>query len=156
MRVLFVKPRLANTTLGGVDSSLWEPLEFEALAAAIPGHDVRVLDLRFDSDLEGEIARFQPHVVGTTAMSVNVYAARDILQRAKQTDGSVVTMVGGYHATVAPEDFAEPWVDAVVIGQATETLREVVRAVEKRESLRPIAGLAFPVGPGTVERSAAR
>jgi radical SAM superfamily enzyme YgiQ (UPF0313 family) len=156
MRVLFVKPRLANTTLGGVDYSLCEPLEFEALAAAIPDHDVRILDLRFDSDLEGEIARFRPDIVGTTAMSVNVYAARDILERAKRTDGRVVTLVGGYHATVAPEDFAEPWVDAVVIGQATDTLVEVVRALEKGEPLRSIAGLAFPAGPGLVERSAAR
>lgn len=102
------------------------------------------------------MARFRPDIVGTTAMSVNVYAARDILEQAKRLDPRVVTLIGGYHPTVAPGDFAEPYVDAIVIGQATETLSEIVRAVEAGTSLRAIAGLAFPAGFGTVEYSAIR
>lgn len=156
MKILFVKPRLANETLGGTDYSLCEPLEFEALAAAVPDHDVRILDLRFDDRLAEELAWFQPDLVGTTAMSVNVYAARAILEEVRRLDPRVVTLVGGYHATVAPEDFAEPYVSAVVIGQATETLREVVRALERGEPLGSVAGLALPAGPGAVTHTAAR
>lgn len=156
MKILFVKPRLAVETLGGTDYSLCEPLEFEALAAAVPDHDVRILDLRFDDRLADEMAWFQPDIVGTTAMSVNVYAARAILEEVRRLDPRAVTLVGGYHATVAPEDFAEPYVSAVVIGQATETLRDLVRALERGAPLASVAGLALPTGPGTVAHTAAR
>ncbi len=86
MKILFVKPKLSSTTLGGVDYSICEPLEFETLAAGIADHDIRILDLRFDSDLEGELERFQPDVVGTSCMSVNVYAAREILKSVKKVN----------------------------------------------------------------------
>jgi hopanoid C-3 methylase len=156
MRLLFVKPALSDGTVGGADYSLCEPLEFEALAAATPEHDVRILDMRFDADLAGALARFQPDIVGTTAMSVNVGAARRLLAEVKRHDPRIATVVGGYHATVAPEDFAEPYVDAIAIGQAVDTIRDLVRATEKTQSLRSVAGLALPTGPGTVERTADR
>ncbi|MBI2901919.1 MAG: cobalamin B12-binding domain-containing protein [Planctomycetes bacterium] len=156
MKVLFVKPRLDSTTLGGLDYSLCEPLEFESLAAALPDHDVEILDLRFDPRLEERVRRFRPDVVGTTSMSVNVYAAREILARVKGIDPSITTLVGGYHPTVAPEDFAEPYVDAVALGQAVDTIRDVMRAIEKRAPLRSVPGLALPAGRGVVERTPPR
>ena len=144
MKILFVKTKLSNRTLGGVDYSLCEPLEFELLAAALPDHDVRILDLRFDSNFEATIQRFSPDIVATTSMSVNVYAAREILKRTKDLDPSITTLVGGYHPTVAPEDFSESYIDAIAIGQSVDTIREVVRALEKRLPLATVPGLAIP------------
>jgi radical SAM superfamily enzyme YgiQ (UPF0313 family) len=156
MKVLFVKPKLVYSTLGGLDYSLCEPLEFEQLAAAVPDHDVRILDLRFDPDLEGELAKFKPDIVGTTCMSVNVYAARDILKQVKSLDPSITTVVGGYHATNAPEDVAETFVDAIAIGESVDTLRELVRAMEKNQPLESVPGLALPIASGVVKYTAKR
>lgn len=156
MKILFVKPKLENATLGGTDYSLCEPLEFETLAAAIPDHDVQILDLRFDSDLEDYLSRFQPDIVGTTCMSVNIYTVRDLLYQIKALDPSIKTMVGGYHPTVAPEDLAEAYVDIIVIGQGTDTLRDIINALETGKPLDSVAGLALPTGPGTVRFTVSR
>ncbi len=156
MRILFVKPRLTSTTLGGADYSLCEPLEFETLAAGVPDHDVAILDLRFDPDLEAAVAGFRPDIVGTTCMSVNIYAARNILERVKAIDRTITTVVGGYHATVAAEDLAEPYVDAIAIGQAVDTFRELVRALEASRPLGSVPGLGLPVTSGLVEYTSGR
>lgn len=156
MKILFIKPKLSSNTLGGMDYSICEPLEFETLAAGLTGHDLRILDLRFDPDLKGEIERFKPDIAGTTSMSVNVYAARDILKQVKSYDPAITTVVGGYHATVAPEDFAEPYVDAIVIGQGVDTLRDIVRALTTGQNLESVPGIAIPSGIGTVKRTAKR
>ena len=150
MKILFVKTKLSNRTLGGVDYSLCEPLEFELLAAALPDHDAKILDLRFDSNFEETIRRFSPDIVATTSMSVNVYAAREILKRTKELDPSITTLVGGYHPTVAPEDFSESYIDAIAIGQSVDTIREVVRALEKGLPLATVPGLAIPADNETV------
>ena len=156
MKIMLIKPALESATLGGADYSLCEPLEFETLAAGVPDHDVCIRDLRFDPDLEAAITAARPDVVGTTCMSVNVYEARDILRRVKQVDPEITTVVGGYHATVAPEDLATDDVDAIAIGQAVDTFRDLVRALEAGRGLASVAGLALPVGGGAVQRTAAR
>ncbi len=156
MKILFIKPKLSSNTLGGMDYSICEPLEFETLAAGLLDHDIRILDLRFDPDLKGQIERFKPDIVGTTSMSVNVYAARNILRKVKSIDPAITTIVGGYHATVAPEDFAEPYIDAIVIGQGVDTLRDAVRALEADRGLESVPGLAIPAGSGVVKRTAKR
>ena len=46
-KILLVKPHARLATILGLQRfMLLEPLEFGYLAAAVPGHDVRVLDLR--------------------------------------------------------------------------------------------------------------
>jgi len=156
MKILFVKVKLEFRTIGGIDYSICEPLEFEQLAAAVPDHDIRILDMRFDPDLKGELERFKPDIVGTSCMSVNVYTVRKILKQIKSLAPSITTIVGGYHATVAPEDLAEPYVDAIAIGQAVDTFRDVVRALEKNKPLGSVPGLALPIAPGVVEYTARR
>ncbi len=44
-----------------------EPLEM--VTASLPDHEVRILDMRFDSDLQRELNNFSPELVGVTALT---------------------------------------------------------------------------------------
>lgn len=47
-------------------------------------HEMELLDMRFDGDLEGRLAAFGPDLVAVTALTTEVYSAQDVLQRVKQ------------------------------------------------------------------------
>jgi radical SAM superfamily enzyme YgiQ (UPF0313 family) len=146
MRVLLVKPRLSPATLTGGDYLEFEPLELEYLAAGLRGHDVELFDMRFEADLEARMARFQPQVVACTAYSVHVNNVRRILRDAKRIDGAVFTVVGGHHATLMPQDFQRPEIDAIVVGEGVYSFRELVETLERRLPLDKVAGICFRNG----------
>ena len=74
LRILLVKPK---ARLGLVHAlhrfQLLEPIELGYLAAAVPEHEVRVIDLRFswreDHDFRRSLRRFQPDLVGISGYS---------------------------------------------------------------------------------------
>jgi radical SAM superfamily enzyme YgiQ (UPF0313 family) len=143
MKILLVKPHLSRATHAGNDFVELEPLELEYLAAALPNHDVELLDMRFEKNLEKKIEEFQPDIVGTTACSVQFYNALRVMQTAKRIDPQIFTVVGGHHATLMSQDFNRKEVDAVVIGEGTFSFKELVENLERNLSLRSIPGLAL-------------
>ncbi|MGA9363272.1 MAG: radical SAM protein [Bacteroidota bacterium] len=143
MRILLVKPHLSRATHAGKDFVELEPLELEYLAAALSNHDVELLDMRFERNLEKKIEEFQPHIVGTTAYSVHFYNALKVMQTAKRIDKDIFTVVGGHHATLMSQDFNHKEIDAIVIGEGIFSFKELVENLERRRSLRNIPGLAL-------------
>ena len=149
VKILLIQPPKAPLTLGGEDVFIYEPLALEYVAAAVAtGHDVRILDMRLEHDLPGTLQSFQPDIVGLTAYTVHVNVVRRVCEQIKTCDPQVLTVVGGHHATVAPEDFLSPAIDVVVIGEGVFTFREIVERFEKHETLDGVAGIAFPRGNG--------
>ena len=58
MKILLVQPAKPEKALGGEDFSIFEPLALEYLAAGVAGdHDVRILDMRLDPDLDSRPAK---------------------------------------------------------------------------------------------------
>jgi radical SAM superfamily enzyme YgiQ (UPF0313 family) len=54
--------------------------------------------------------------------------------------------VGGYHATLCPEDFDTPDVDVIVVGEGEPTLPELLATLEDEGDLAEVAGLVFRRG----------
>jgi radical SAM superfamily enzyme YgiQ (UPF0313 family) len=147
MKILLIEPRKAPGTIGGDDMFVYEPLALEYVAAGVAeGHDVRILDLRLEDDLESALEGFRPHVVGITAYTVHVNSVRRLCDAIKRWNPAALTVVGGHHATVVPEDFATPSIDLIVLGEGVFTFREIVRRFEKGQDFDGIAGLAFVRG----------
>jgi radical SAM superfamily enzyme YgiQ (UPF0313 family) len=149
VKILLIQPPKAPLTLGGEDVFIYEPLALEYLAAALaPHHDVRILDMRLDHGLPQTLQSFQPDIVGLTAYTVHVNVVRRLCEQIKTWNPQVLTVVGGHHATVMPEDFLSPTIDLVVIGEGVFTFRDVVERFEKRERFDSVAGIAFAKGNG--------
>ncbi len=143
MRVLLIQPPESQSVIGFNKFGCPEPLALEILAASLEGHDVRILDMRIDPNLEGTMRDFSPAVVGVTGYTPNVPQMLVVCKEVKQLDVRVTTVVGGYHATLCPEDFDVPQVDVIVVGEGEETLPELVAALERGGDLDEIAGLAY-------------
>jgi radical SAM superfamily enzyme YgiQ (UPF0313 family) len=145
MKILLIEPAKAPLTIGGEDVFIYEPLALEYLAAGVAGdHDVRILDLRLEKDLAGVFDRFAPDVVGITAYTVHVNTVRALCAQIKGWNPEVLTVVGGHHATVMPEDFASPHIDLIVMGEGVFAFREIVARFERGLGFDGIPGLAFP------------
>lgn len=143
-KILLVKPhpRLA-TVLGLQRFMLLEPLEFGYLAAAVPGHAVRVLDLRLYRNplrvFDKTLVAFKPDIVGLTAYSHEASALKSLALRARQQLPNAIIVAGGHHATSVPTDLNIPQLDAIVRGDGCNpfrTLSKRYRRVKRLEGSR--------------------
>jgi radical SAM superfamily enzyme YgiQ (UPF0313 family) len=126
MRILLVKP---PPNRHRISLNLYEPLDLEYLAAAVPGQEVKILDMRIEKNLQGLLERFRPHLVGVTAYTCDLKTANSILEEVKRRDHRIRTAAGGIHATFRPQDFS-PAADEIFIGYADKTFRQYVEALE--------------------------
>lgn len=146
MRVLLVQPDWSRSNVGFNRLTLPEPLPLEIVAASVPTHEVRIVDLRLESGLERILGEFRPQVVGTTGYTADVPQARNIVKTVKQYDRSIYTVVGGHHASLMPEDFDSDDVDFVVIGEGEETFPELITALESGSDYTGVAGMVYRRG----------
>lgn len=148
MRILLVQPSPFEPGRVGLENTIWfcEPVALTSIAAMVPEHEVRILDLRLESELtlNRVLREFRPELVGTTSMTTDCYQAKAVLETAKATLGAgCFTIVGGHHPTLMPDDFEDPCVDALCIGEGEHTFRELVTALAagRRGALAEVAGL---------------
>ena len=147
MKILLIEPAKAPLTIGGEDVFIYEPLALEYIAAGVAkDHDVRILDLRLEKDLQGILSDFCPDVVGITAYTVHVNTVKKVFENIKRWNPKVLTVVGGHHATMVAEDFLSPFIDLIVIGEGVFAFQEIITRFEKGESFDGIPGIAIPKG----------
>ena len=131
MRILLVQPAPFEPGRLGLENIIWlsEPVGLTSLAAMVPEHEVRILDMRLEPDVafNEALLEFRPDLVGTTSMTTDCYQARALLHAAKGTLGKkCFTIVGGHHPTLAPQDFEDDAVDAICVGEGEDTFAELV------------------------------
>jgi radical SAM superfamily enzyme YgiQ (UPF0313 family) len=141
MKILLIEPAKAPRTIGGEDAFLYEPLALEYLAAGVSAdHDVRILDLRIEKKLPEVLDDFSPDIVGITAYTVHVNTVRRLFAEVKTRNPEILTVVGGHHATVMPEDFLTPHIDLIVRGEGVRAFQQMVRRYEKGQGFEGIPG----------------
>ena len=151
MRILLVQPAPFEPGRVGLENAIWfpEPVALTTIAAMVPQHEVKILDMRLEADTayNETLLSFRPDLVGTTSMTTDCYQAKALLSCAKQTLGrQVFTIIGGHHPTLAPWDFQDPDIDALCMGEGEETFVELVDHLVRGgdfQALHHIAGLRF-------------
>ena len=144
MRVLLIEPPISPFDVPTKVVAMPPPYHLEVLAGGlVANHDVHILDMRIDEDLDTELSRFRPDVVGCSCVAANSHLAKQVLKKVKEFAPNIVTVVGGHHPSLMPEDCNEPFIDVVVIGEGEETLYEIVRACEFNRQWREIPGIAY-------------
>ncbi len=134
MRILLIQPDYLIDGVGFRLAAMPEPLHLEIAAALAPEHDVRILDMRIDRDLDSALVDFDPELVAVTALTPEVYAAQDIARTIRRRSDAFI-VVGGHHATLLPEDFMLPEVDAVALGEAEGVFPQLIDALAGRRRL---------------------
>ncbi len=151
MKILLIQPAKAQKTIGGEDVFIFEPLALEYLASCIKDvHNVKILDMRFDKDLDTEIKEYKPDVVGITAYTVHVNVVKNLFNKIKTINPDIFTIVGGHHATVAPDDFFTPDIDLVVMGEGVFVFKEIISRLESKKPFDGITGIGYLNGKDKV------
>jgi radical SAM superfamily enzyme YgiQ (UPF0313 family) len=144
MKILLIQLAKAQKTIGGEDVFIYEPLALEYLASGVKGeHEVRILDMRIDKDLDSQMQKFKPDVVGITAYTVHVNTVKNLFNKIKTIDPDIFTVVGGHHATVAPDDFFTSYIDIVVMGEGVFVFKEIISRLVSKRPFDGIAGISY-------------
>jgi len=127
------------------------PLGLCSLAAVLEknGIPVSIIDNHVheytSQALADEILKKQPHLVGFSTMTQNVYQAFETAELLKKRNRDIKVVMGGIHASVLPAKVMEnPNVDYVIVSEGEYTLLELSKAIlEGKESHADIRGLFF-------------
>lgn len=117
MKILMVRPRPAEQTIGLQHVMIVEPLELEVLGAVCRDQDeVVVIDMTLEcGPLEKFLERHGPNMVCVTGYITNVTTMGEYCLAAKAFDPRILTVVGGVHCEVCPGDLDLPGVDFRVV-----------------------------------------
>ena len=107
----------------------------------VPSH---VLNLNWN-DLAKKIEADKPDVVGITTTTENRFLSFRLAKVVKEARADVFVVLGGPHFSGTVYDTLNhiSAIDAVVSGEAEITLVELVKALDAKDSLRKVDGLAF-------------
>ncbi len=151
MRVLLVNPPCGARTIGMRHISRIEPLALETIGAAVKeGNKVQLVDmLTYPGDLLATLKHFKPDVVGVTTEAARSGQAKNVLRTIRRLVPDCLTVVGGHHPTLFPDDFEDPAVDLVVHGEGVETFAEICAARKAgATTFEHIAGLKIRTSVG--------
>src|SRR4051812_19386242 len=150
MRILLLAMPDSASSLDGVMK--FPNLGLCSLAAQVPGHDVRILDLvlkpqRVLQRVLAEVAAFEPNFVGYSAMSFQYDTARALARAVRVAAPHALHVLGGYHATVLADEVAArdgDVFDFIVRGEGEVAFRQLVDGLAGR-SFAPdtMPGLSF-------------
>jgi radical SAM superfamily enzyme YgiQ (UPF0313 family) len=149
MKILLIEPPVSPFDVPTKIFEMPPPYHLEVLAGRlVSNHDVHILDMRIDEDLDTELFRFKPDLVGCSCVAANCYLVKQVLKKVKELSPDIITVIGGHHPSLMPEDCNEAFIDVVVIGEGEETLYEVVGACESRRNWEGIPGIAYRTKDG--------
>ncbi|MFX1515850.1 MAG: cobalamin-dependent protein [Promethearchaeota archaeon] len=114
-------------------------------------HEVSVADLvlqrrTFRSFLKRRIKENPPDLVGLSSMSFQSKTARLIARFVKRIDPEIKIALGGYHASMIPEEVGQTWgndLDFIVKGEGEHTISELLHTLENETDLQQITGLSY-------------
>jgi radical SAM superfamily enzyme YgiQ (UPF0313 family) len=144
MKILLINPPCGERSIGLKNMARIEPLSLELVGAGVVDeHEVRLVDMMVrPADLACALADWTPDVAGVTSEIVHVETAIAALAQVRRSAPQCLTVVGGHHPTLCPEDFDDPAVDLVVLGEGVDTFREICAARAAGSwSFEHIAGL---------------
>ena len=121
MKILFVRPKPSNETIGLQHVMLVEPLELEVLATCVSDeYTSTIVDMILEKEsIEFFIKREQAHVFCITGYITNVPEMIQYCKVAKSINPNIHTIAGGVHCEVCPDDLNHPAIDYRVVRNAT-------------------------------------
>ena len=134
MNVLLFRPRPDKETIGLQNVMICEPLELEYVSSNIEalGHKCTIVDMIIEKkDVPYFVKLYEPDVVGITGYISHVNIMKRYARQAKEVNPGIVTIVGGVHAEVNPQDFESPYVDYIIRANGIRTFIDILNKLEK-------------------------
>lgn len=116
MKILLIRPKPHPSTIGLQSVMLCEPLELMTISAVLRqnGHTAEIADMIIDSrPLSRIVTDFKPDIAGLTGYISHISIIKECAAAIKAVDKNIKVLVGGVHAEVCPEDFADDNIDLI-------------------------------------------
>lgn len=136
------------------------PLGLLTIAAAVRSdHDVNLLEMKGEYDLDPtapppaellayRLDSFRPDIVGLTFIASEHPVGMELLRLVKRFDPGILTVAGGLHAQLCPEDFDDPAVDVLCVAHAPQVFKNLVDSYEEHNDLETVGGVMVRHGAG--------
>jgi anaerobic magnesium-protoporphyrin IX monomethyl ester cyclase len=151
-------PRRPLASLGDIHIGL----SYVSAALKSAGHYTRLVVLGSETPsrsfgaLEGAMAAFDPSMVAFTAVSTQFPFIREAARRLKQRWPDKFLLVGGAHASLAPEEVTGSDFDAICVGEGELPAIELAAQLEAGRKPGGIANLWFKRPDGSIEKNPIR
>jgi len=150
MKFSFVCPSPAPESVGKIEAP-WPPLGVLYCAGVLMnnGVEVSVRDQAANGLSSQQVLRWvkkeDPDVLGFSVLLTSFKEALKLALQAKEANPNLIVVFGNYHATFNAERILKkyPFVDVIVRGEGEHTTQELANYLEKKKSLKEIAGLTF-------------
>jgi len=133
-----------------------QPLGIMYIASSIKhannSHEVKIIDMVVErkvyDGIRNEIKKFQPDIVGISALTPEADAVHLFAERIKKDFSTCKVVVGGPYGTSAPRKvLKDDYVDFVVIGEGELTMVELIERISQPgyppKNYREIKGIAY-------------
>jgi len=116
------------------------------------GIDVSVIDEAAQGfsmkDTVSWVRKENPDILGFSTLTSSGRRAAMIAEAVKKEDPNITIVFGNFHATFNAERILKkyPSVDVIVRGEGEYTILELVKALEKKGSLKEVSGITFRNG----------
>lgn len=130
----------------------WLPPHFVYLAAAarIANVEAVIYDAmglwKSHDDIIAAVERERPDYVATSSITATTPEALTLLENVKALDPSIITMIGGVHASFMDKELLREnpeTIDFIIRGEGEETLRELLTCLEAQGDPFKVRGVSF-------------
>jgi len=132
----------------------YEPLVAILLGSLVKDFaEVKIFDRRYETERAWKktVREFQPDLIAARIhTSGEIFTTRRMMTIAKEIHPQAITILGGQHPTLLPDDFCQPCFDLICIGAGEETFPEVVKAIANETPFENIKGLAIRTDNGFI------
>ncbi len=162
MRIALIYPRFGNIenqpNIKAVANNygLFPPLSLAYVAAIAKkaGHEVKLIDANALNLSKKEILKqvrvFNPDIIAFTITTYMFYSVLEWIYFLKKNT-EAKTLVGGAHMVLYPkETMSHKEIDYGIIGEAEETVPELIYALEKNKPLENIKGICYRKGKNVI------
>jgi anaerobic magnesium-protoporphyrin IX monomethyl ester cyclase len=149
MHFVFVQPPIGKRVV-----SVSPALSIPYLAAIVEAKQIKVSVII--SDAEGlnvdqtaeRVVKLNPDVVGFSIGTVAAFNSYDIARLIKEQVAGVITIAGGHHATIFPEEVLCNGIDFVAIGEGEKTIGEFSDYLLGERIIEEVRGIAYCIEDG--------
>lgn len=147
MKILLVNPSQVEV-YGKIGSPDYSPLGLAYIGAVLEkaGHEVKIIDIDMEKISEEQfpkIIKDYYELVCFTA-TTPTYEKAVKLCRSVKKNTDAVTVLGGIHATIAPDACAQSeFIDFVVRGEGEVTILDLIYAIQGKKAYTEVKGISF-------------
>jgi len=141
-----------------LETSLEIPFGISIIASILKkqGHYVRFFVLTNDTykqHLSDYITKEKPDLFCLTSVSSQYWLINKIAEEIKNLDQSIFTILGGHHASLAPENaINSPYLDAICIGEGDHAVKMLTYLISEGKEVKGVPNLWIKREDGSIEK----